>query len=335
MATREFVHGDKPGNELPAHDLVSAAERQEPAAKTGQDRTRGGKRETKLAEYRDALTGMAAQFQEFEKRIRRHEVEKAELAARITDLDQRNAVLNSYLQDAAAAGAALLDEVRRERDAERDCSVVLRKQLEASEQSVLESQQQRAGAARLEHALAAAEAAAAAAASESASLLAKIARRDAAVARLKEQLISKLEAEDAGLIPRLDSTTGRNSSSGEVTDGEAEWTGNGSLLVSLEGDKEVKHPLYKPVMVIGRSFEADIRVEGPHTSRRHARVFVSNGTVIIEDMVSLNGTIVNEQVVRRRELHDGDVLDIGGARLRFVKLGEKSAAPDAGTINRD
>jgi uncharacterized coiled-coil protein SlyX len=209
MDTREFVHGDKPGNALPTHDPVVATERHELAAKTGQDRTRRGKLESRLAEYRDALTGMAAQVQEHEKRIRRHEVEKAELAARIADLDQHNAALKGYLQEAAVAGKVLLGEVRRQRDVERDCGVALRKQAETSERSVLECQQQKAGAARPEDALVAAE---------------------------------------------------------------VEWTRNGSLLVSLEGDKGMQHPLYKPVMVIGRSCEANIRVDGPRTSRWHTRV---------------------------------------------------------------
>mgnify|MGYP006340765327 CR=1 FL=1 len=87
----------------------------------------------------------------------------------------------------------------------------------------------------------------------------------------------------------------------------------------------MKYPLFKADMVIGRSRDTDIRISGPHTSRRHARVFIDGGAVMIEDLGSLNGIKVNKKKVRKQELHDGDVLDVGGARLRFVDLDEKAA----------
>jgi len=108
--------------------------------------------------------------------------------------------------------------------------------------------------------------------------------------------------------------------SGEAN-GEAEPVRNNTrLIVSLDGEKAAKYPLFKPDMVIGRARDTDIRVSGPHTSRRHARVFINDDVVMIEDLGSLNGITVNDKAVRKHELHNGDILDVGGARLRFVDL---------------
>jgi hypothetical protein len=308
----------------------------------------GEKPDAQLARYHDALRGMAAELQEFEKRSRRYESEKAKLAERIAELERRHAETSGQLQETAAA-AAQLAEVQRELDAERERSGTLGEQLEACEQDLLECQRQKAEtaeshalrseqlaaevtamASRLEEALASAEAAATAAEREHANLLAVIAERDAAMARL-EDVSGKRETEDAGPAPSVDCVTDRDTAGSDATDGEADPLRNHSLMIAMDGDHEVKHPLCKPIMVIGRSCEADIQVEGPYTSRRHARLFVSNDAVIVDDMGSLNGTIVNDKTVRRRRLRDGDVLDIGGARLRFVKDVEHStaAAPDS------
>jgi pSer/pThr/pTyr-binding forkhead associated (FHA) protein len=124
-------------------------------------------------------------------------------------------------------------------------------------------------------------------------------------------------------VRKLDDMISRQLSGGEPANAAAERPRNGRLIVSLDGDRAVKYPLFKRDMVIGRSRDTDICIAGPHTSRRHARIFVDGGVVVIEDLGSLNGIIVNKARVRRQELHDGDLLVVGGARLRFIDLDEK------------
>lgn len=65
--------------------------------------------------------------------------------------------------------------------------------------------------------------------------------------------------------------------------------------------------------LVGRGSEADIPVEEPRVSRRHAVFKVnSKGHVIIEDQGSSNGTFVNGQPVKKRkELEDGDRIQVG------------------------
>lgn len=65
---------------------------------------------------------------------------------------------------------------------------------------------------------------------------------------------------------------------------------------------------------------------GPHgaldqgVGRRHARIFVQGGQVMIEDLDSVNGTLVNGQKVlphQSRVLSDGDQITLGRMLLRF------------------
>jgi hypothetical protein len=99
------------------------------------------------------------------------------------------------------------------------------------------------------------------------------------------------------------------------------------VVVSLEGDHRIKYPVYKSTMIIGRAGDADIHVIGRFTSRHHARIVVlEDETAVIEDLGSLNGVRVNGRRVKRHPLQDGDLLDVGGARLQFVDFAKRDAA---------
>ena len=52
-------------------------------------------------------------------------------------------------------------------------------------------------------------------------------------------------------------------------------------------------------MVLGRT-NADITIEDPLISRRHAIVRANDSTLEIEDLGSLNGTVVNSEKLRGR-----------------------------------
>lgn len=68
---------------------------------------------------------------------------------------------------------------------------------------------------------------------------------------------------------------------------------------------------------IGRSPTADICLEDPSVSRRHAMVLREGDRVRILDDRSLNGTWVNGERVSAKELEDGDVVTLGRNELTF------------------
>jgi DNA-binding winged helix-turn-helix (wHTH) protein len=77
-------------------------------------------------------------------------------------------------------------------------------------------------------------------------------------------------------------------------------------------------PLQDGESFIGRDPEAVIVLDSLRVSRQHARIVVSSGTAIVEDLGSKNGTVLNgERLSAPAPLTDGDVIEIGGVALTF------------------
>jgi hypothetical protein len=93
------------------------------------------------------------------------------------------------------------------------------------------------------------------------------------------------------------------------------------LLVYLDATHPIKYPLFKDVMTIGRSENADIQIEGHFISRVHARILRAANKVTVEDVGSKNGVSVNAETVTRQELKHGDVIGIGRLRFAFIEAG--------------
>ena len=69
---------------------------------------------------------------------------------------------------------------------------------------------------------------------------------------------------------------------------------------------------------IGRSKEADVRIEDRYASSIHARVFSREGRFYVEDMNSTNGTLLNGATLHgEAEAIDGDTIQIGDTTFRL------------------
>lgn len=94
-----------------------------------------------------------------------------------------------------------------------------------------------------------------------------------------------------------------------------------SVVLEVNG---MKHPLEPPGIVIGRGSEADLRIDDPGVSRRHAEIRVSAGgkapQVSAVDLGSTNGMLVNGQRLEQATLDDGATVKIGNTTLtvRFI-----------------
>ncbi|OUQ74806.1 FHA domain-containing protein [Flavonifractor sp. An100] len=65
-------------------------------------------------------------------------------------------------------------------------------------------------------------------------------------------------------------------------------------------------------LLVGRDPSCDILFQDPSVSRRHARIFLANGTVYLEDLGSQNGTTVNGNPIHMPcALRSGDTLTTG------------------------
>jgi DNA-binding winged helix-turn-helix (wHTH) protein len=73
--------------------------------------------------------------------------------------------------------------------------------------------------------------------------------------------------------------------------------------------------------VIGRDWDAAVRIDAPSLSRKHARIVVESGRATIEDLGSKNGTSVDGRRLRSpRELSDGDQILFGSVAAKFRLL---------------
>jgi hypothetical protein len=95
-----------------------------------------------------------------------------------------------------------------------------------------------------------------------------------------------------------------------------EATPGSCRLVCREGEEILDFELAEGWMRIGRSVAADIRLDDPSVSRRHALVVSEPGEALrVLDDRSLNGIFVNGDLVEWGKLEDGDELTIGRYRL--------------------
>jgi predicted component of type VI protein secretion system len=97
--------------------------------------------------------------------------------------------------------------------------------------------------------------------------------------------------------------------------------GPGRYLAYLDDEGEIQIlPLKSGWSRIGRSAAADIRLDDPSVSRRHALVVSEDGEALhVLDDRSLNGVLVNDEVVEWGCLEDGDELIVGRFRLLVLE----------------
>src|SRR5688572_23913252 len=71
-------------------------------------------------------------------------------------------------------------------------------------------------------------------------------------------------------------------------------------------------------VLVGRASECDVVLLEGMVSRHHARFRVTGDTLMVEDLGSTNGTFVNGERVRMRQLDEADRVLIGTSILKVV-----------------
>lgn len=129
---------------------------------------------------------------------------------------------------------------------------------------------------------------------------------------------------------------------------EASDTGQGTArLVVIQGPELGRQfTLKTDAVVVGRADDCDLRLSASGISRRHCRIESNGRQLWIEDLGSTNHTRINEVVVERQALTDGDRIRLGQTVLKFIGADNPEAAwlekmhdeasldPDTGLFNR-
>jgi hypothetical protein len=87
-------------------------------------------------------------------------------------------------------------------------------------------------------------------------------------------------------------------------------------VLSWDGER---HQLGSRRVVLGRSKEADLQVQDPNVSRRHAELRQEGATYWLVDLDSTNGVEVRGKRVKRLKLEDGTRFTMGSTEITFSR----------------
>ena len=92
----------------------------------------------------------------------------------------------------------------------------------------------------------------------------------------------------------------------------------GKLVLSLDGAVLGEYFLSKERILIGRKPHNDIQIDNLAVSSEHAAIITILSDSFMEDLGSTNGTLVNGQMVKKHFLQNGDVIELGKHRLKYL-----------------
>ena len=78
----------------------------------------------------------------------------------------------------------------------------------------------------------------------------------------------------------------------------------------IEGQQAGRSFSWTLPCVLGRK-DADIVINDPMISKRHAAIQLINGKLLLVDLHSTNGTTLNSEPVTQREIKQGDRIGMG------------------------
>ncbi|HVL45689.1 MAG TPA: FHA domain-containing protein [Acidovorax sp.] len=94
------------------------------------------------------------------------------------------------------------------------------------------------------------------------------------------------------------------------------------MIVSIDGVVIKEVQLTKERTTLGRRPYNDIVIDNLAVSGEHAVLHMAGQDVEIEDLGSTNGTYVNAKAVKRQELRNGDTVEVGKYKIRFLQDAE-------------
>ncbi|MCX4245727.1 FHA domain-containing protein [Paraliomyxa miuraensis] len=132
------------------------------------------------------------------------------------------------------------------------------------------------------------------------------------IARVTEVLVEWARARGLpteGLAPALHQGLSRSSGA--------------AALVVVAGDRDLVGStvhLRDGVQLVGRTPEADLRLDAESVAPEHARLFVDGDVVEVENVRGSSGTLVDGESVRRTTVEVGSKIQVGEVILQLVRV---------------
>ncbi len=92
----------------------------------------------------------------------------------------------------------------------------------------------------------------------------------------------------------------------------------GRILLATEGKTVLERELRPGRLVIGRTADNDLQIDSKFISRHHCQIVTQADSCLIEDLNSTNGIYVQSKRVRRYNLNDGDVVQVGQHEIMYI-----------------
>src|SRR5277367_5402857 len=92
----------------------------------------------------------------------------------------------------------------------------------------------------------------------------------------------------------------------------------GRILLASEGRTVMERELKPGRLVIGRTPDNDLQIDSKFISRHHCQIVTQADSCLIEDLNSTNGIFVQSKRVRRYNLNDGDVVQVGQHEIMYI-----------------
>ncbi|MFK7816305.1 MAG: FHA domain-containing protein [Gammaproteobacteria bacterium] len=98
------------------------------------------------------------------------------------------------------------------------------------------------------------------------------------------------------------------------------------LIISLDEKVVDEIPIEKETITIGRRTDNDLCLDNLAISGYHSQINFVLDDCFLEDLNSTNGTFVNSKIVKKHALKDGDIIDIGNHRIKYINHLASSSA---------
>jgi pSer/pThr/pTyr-binding forkhead associated (FHA) protein len=134
---------------------------------------------------------------------------------------------------------------------------------------------------------------------------------------LRRDLTAPAEARPAGRSPR----EGRAAHAPKPTKVAKQAKVKGTKLVVIEGPlKDTVIPLGTEQITVGRAPDSTLIIDDDYASSRHARIYPAEGSWIVEDLGSTNGTWIDRsRITSPTVLQVGAPLRVGRTTLQIQK----------------
>jgi diguanylate cyclase (GGDEF)-like protein len=111
---------------------------------------------------------------------------------------------------------------------------------------------------------------------------------------------------------------------GVIAEGPASTRRDRAHLIVLAGESLGQmFRIAQADTIMGRAADSAIHLKDDGVSRHHARIFQSGGNLCIEDLDSVNGTLLNGHRIKGAVLRDGDKIQVGSTTiLKFTYADE-------------